>query len=91
MTEEKFSSSVFEFPCAFPLKVFGEVAEDFEELVVTIVSRHVQELESGTVSSRESSGGKYLCVTVTFEAQNREQLDELYMELSSHERVLMLL
>jgi uncharacterized protein len=89
--EEDIRSSVFHFPCAFPLKVFGEVTDDFEDMVLGIISRHVEELETGTVSSRLSSGGKYLCVTVTIDAQSKDQLDNLYMDLSSHERVLMLL
>ncbi len=88
---EEIRSSVFDFPCAFPLKVFGKVADDFEDMVLGIISRHVEDLEAGTVSSRLSSGGKYLCVTVTIDAQSKDQLDNLYMDLSSHERVLMLL
>lgn len=88
---DNLTQSAFEFPCSFPLKVFGEVADDFEDIVLSIVSRHVEQLEAGTVSSRKSSGGKYLCVTVTIDAQSQDQLDNLYMELGDHERVLMLL
>ncbi|MBN1266502.1 MAG: DUF493 domain-containing protein [Anaerolineales bacterium] len=91
MAEETFSSSVFNFPCTFPIKIFGEVADDFEDIVVSIVSKHVAEIDGSTVSTRLSNGGKYLCVTVTFEAHSRDQLDDLYMELNDHERVLMLL
>jgi peptide-methionine (S)-S-oxide reductase len=91
MGEDEFPSSVFEFPCSFPLRVFGKVADDFEDVVLSIVSKHIETLETGTVSSRESSGGKYVCVTVTFEARSKDQLDALYMELTDHERVLMLL
>ena len=33
--------TLFEFPCRFPLKAMGRVADDFEATVVAIVRRHV--------------------------------------------------
>ena len=83
--------TLLEFPCAFPLKAIGTGPEDFEALVLEIIRRHVPDLEEGASSSRLSDGGKYLAVTVTFTAHSLEQLDALYGELSSHERVKMLL
>jgi len=83
--------SPFEFPCSFPIKVFGLDEDEFETLIVSIIRRHVPELYPENVSSRLSHGGKYLAVTATFIADSREQLDALYMELSAHERVLMVL
>ena len=58
-------------------------------LVVSIISRHVPGLGEGAVQTRSSSGGKYLSVTVTFEAGSKAQLDEIYQSLTDHERVLM--
>ena len=83
--------SPFEFPCSFPLKVFGKDEEAFEAFVVEMVRKHVPDLQEENVISRLSHGGKYLAVTVTFMAASREQLDALYMELSTHNRVLMVL
>ena len=84
-------NSLLEFPCSFPLKAIGVGPDDFEALVVSIVRRHVPGLTVDAVTSRSSQGGKYLAVTATFTAESKEQLDALYLELSSHERVLMLL
>ena len=81
----------FVFPCSFPLKAFGQHRDDFEALVVSVVRRHVGVDEELVVSSRQSQGGRYLAVTVTFMAQSRQQLDGLYLELSQNERVLMTL
>ena len=81
----------FVFPCSFPLKAFGHDRDDFEALVVSLVRRHVSADEELVVSSRQSHGGKYLAVTVTFMAQSRQQLDGVYLELSQNERVLMTL
>jgi putative lipoic acid-binding regulatory protein len=83
--------SPFEFPCSFPIKVFGRDEDEFEALVISIIRHHVPELHPENVSSRLSDGGKYLAVTATFIANSRDQLDALYMELSAHDRVLMVL
>ncbi len=79
------------FPCEFPLKAFGKNTDDFEALIVTIVRRHVPDLDESAVSSRASSGSAYRSVTATFMAQSREQLDALYLELSNHDQILMVL
>ncbi len=84
-------ASGFVFPCSFPLKVFGQDRDNFEGLVVALVRRHVGGDEDLAVSSRQSRGGKYLAVTVTFTAESREQLEALYLELSQNQRVLMTL
>jgi uncharacterized protein len=85
------TSDIMTFPCEFPLKAFGKNSDDFEALIVTIIRRHVPDLADDAVSSRTSSGNAYRAVTATFMARSREQLDALYTELSSHERVLMVL
>jgi hypothetical protein len=77
------------FPCDFPIKVMGRAAPGFESLVVGIVRRHAPDLGEGAVSSRASSGGRYLAVTVVVRAGSRDQLDAIYRELSSHPDVLM--
>ena len=43
------------------------------------------------ITSRISSGNTYRAVTATFMARSREQLDALYLELTRHEQVLMVL
>lgn len=81
---------VFDFPCIFPLKVMGHQADDFEDFVVSVVLQHAPNSAYNT-SRRASSNGKYLSVTVTFVAENREQLDGIYQQLSGNPRVLMAL
>jgi uncharacterized protein len=81
--------SLMEFPCSFPIKAMGLMADDFDLLIVEIVQRHHAEVTEGAVKSRPSREGKYISVTVTIEAQSREQLDNIYMELTAHERIMM--
>lgn len=69
----------------------GLATENFDVLVVEIVVRHVGDITEGAVAVRPSRNGKYVAVTVTFEAQNQQQLDDLYRELTANERVVMVL
>lgn len=86
--EEK---ALLEFPCDFPIKIMGRAGDDFEALVVGIVRGHAPDLGEGAVRTRDSSGGKYVSVTVTVRATSRRQLDDIYRELTACEQVLMAL
>ena len=85
------SDTLFEFPCDFPLKVMGRKSDDFRSIVIGIVQKHVGTVEPENIEERPSKDGTYLSLTCTFQAQSREQLDNLYRELTSHERVLIVL
>jgi putative lipoic acid-binding regulatory protein len=65
----------------------GRATPDFERRVLEIVRRHVPDLGESAVRARPSRGGRYVSLTVTFEARSREQLDALYRELSGSEHV----
>ena len=81
--------TLLEFPCSFPIKVMGKAADDFDALVVSIIRRHSPDFSDTTVKTRHSRGGQYISVTVTIQARSREQLDNIYMDLTAHERILM--
>lgn len=83
--------SLLQFPCSFPIKVMGHHTPEFEMLVAELVSRHAGELPEGSVRSRTSSNSRYLAVTITIEAQSREQLDKIYRSLSDTPQVLLVL
>ncbi len=83
--------TLFEFPCDFPIKIVGLAADDFKDLVLEIVTRHAGALEDDQLTSRPSRDGKYLSITCTFRADSREQIDALYLELTAHDRIIMVL
>ena len=83
--------SLIEYPSAFPIKVMGAKVEGFVEAVVAVAYRFDPDFDASTVEKRESSGGKYLGVTITVTAHSREQLDELYRTLSTHPMVKVVL
>ena len=83
--------SLLEFPCDFPIKVMGRRADDFQRLVFDIVSRHDPQLSETRLKRRDSRNGRYLSITVNVHATSQAQLDAIYQELSTHERVVMML
>lgn len=83
--------SPLKFPCDFPIKVMGRHEEDFEAMVVALVSGHVGEIPAARVRSRPSTNGRFLSVTVTVAAESRTQLDDIYRTLTSTERILFVL
>ncbi len=85
------ADTLLEFPCDFPVKVMGKFTDEFEALVREIIERHVGELPYGAVSSRPSSNRRFVAVTILIKAQSKQQLDELYLELTATEQVLMAL
>lgn len=89
MAEE--DQELLKFPCDFPIKIMGLASTEFEGIVLEIVRRHCPDLGEGAVSLRPSSGGKYVSITANIVARSRIQLDDLYRELSSHEKVNMVL
>jgi uncharacterized protein len=82
------SEEILKFPTSFPLKVIGKNDDAFEQFVVRLVGKHVPYMDAGEVTTRESNGGKYLSVTITFIAQSRAQVDAIYVDLTQSGRVL---
>jgi len=85
------NESLIEYPSQFPIKVMGERVEGFVHAVTTVARHFDPEFDASSVELRESSGGKYIGVTITITATSREQLDELYRTLSTHPMVKIVL
>ncbi|MDH3713231.1 MAG: DUF493 domain-containing protein [Gammaproteobacteria bacterium] len=83
--------TLFDFPCDFPIKAMGQASAGFEAVVLEIVQRHAPDLGEGAVRTRPSRNGRYLAITITIRARNKQQLDAIYAELSAHSDVLMAL
>ena len=82
---------IMKFPCQFPIKVMGIATDNFDIVVTDIIKKHVFDLSEDAVKSRFSQEGKYVSVTVTIEAKSRQQLDNIYFDLTEHKKVLMAL
>ncbi|MGH8600509.1 MAG: HP0495 family protein [Burkholderiales bacterium] len=83
--------SLIEYPCEFPIKIMGNAQDGFAQTVLEIVLRHAPDFDGAAMGMRASRTGKYLSVTCVIRATSREQLDQLYRELSSHPIITMVL
>jgi uncharacterized protein len=79
--------SLIEYPSDFPIKVMGAMHDSFAQTIVEVVTRHDPTFHAGKVDMRPSTKGNYLSLTITFRATSREQLDNVYRELSGHPMV----
>lgn len=94
MTEQpakELTTSPIEFPCAFPLKIFGLQQSGFIQAVLEVVTRHDPTFEAASIEMRESKNARYLSLTCTVQAISQPQLDALYQELCDHPSIVMVL
>ena len=85
------ADSLIEYPILFPIKVMGAKVDGFVHAVTFIAEQFDPSFDASTIELRESTGGKYLGVTITVTATSSEQLDELYRTLTSHPLVKVVL
>jgi putative lipoic acid-binding regulatory protein len=85
------NDSLIEYPCDFPIKIFGLAQPGFVEAIAEVVLAHAADFDSTTIEQLGSSNARYLSLTCTIRATSREQLDNLYRDLSSHPMVKMVL
>ncbi len=83
--------TLLEFPCVFPVKAMGLTCDGFEIAVIEIINRHVDNLSEGALNMRPSKNGKYTAITITITAHSKQQLDNIYLDLTACEYVSMAL
>jgi len=84
-------STLFEFPCRFPIKAMGRQSDEFESVVTRIVCAHAELWPDEPVRSVPSKAGNFLSITAVIEARSKQQLDRIYQALTDCEQVLMAL
>jgi putative lipoic acid-binding regulatory protein len=85
------NESLIVYPSQFPIKVMGQRVDGFVHAITSIAHAFDPTFDASCIELRESSGGKYLGITITVTATSREQLDELYRTLSTHPMVKVVL
>jgi putative lipoic acid-binding regulatory protein len=79
------------FPCEFPIKMMGRDVPEFRQAALAVVERHAGHVEEDAVRVAASSNGNFLSITVTITATSREQLDNIYRDLTDDEQILVAL
>ncbi len=83
--------SLIVYPSDFPIKIIGLSQADFNDIILAVVQRHAPDFDGAQMECRPSNAGNYLSLTCTIRATSREQLDNLYRELSGHPLVKVVL
>jgi uncharacterized protein len=84
-------SELLTFPCDFPVKVLGRSGDEFRRHATQIVERHMGAVDPARITERVSRDGNFLALTFNLKPHSREQLDDLYRELSASESIVMVL
>ena len=88
---KEITDSLLEYPCEFPLKIFGLQQAGFAQAVLEVVGRHDPGFTAASTEMRASKNARYISLTCTINATSREQLDALYQELCDHPSIVMVL
>ncbi|MFV8571767.1 YbeD family protein [Marinobacter sp. SBS5] len=89
MTEPK--APKIEFPCDYVIKVIGDSAPDFIDVVAAIVEKHSPGIDKADITVNDSRNGRFCSVRVKIVATGEPQLKALFEELKATGRVHMVL
>ncbi|MEQ1589425.1 MAG: DUF493 domain-containing protein [Gallionella sp.] len=91
LTTKELTDSLIEYPCDFPLKIFGKQQAGFAQAVLEVVTKHDSGFLASSMEMRASKTAKYVSLTCTIRATSRVQLDAVYQDLCDHPMVTMVL
>ena len=91
LSAKEITDSLIEYPCDFPIKVFGQQNAGFAKAVLEVVTKHDVNFNAATMEMRASKTARYISLTCTVRANSRQQLDAIYQDLCDHPMVVMVL
>lgn len=83
--------TLIQFPCDFPIKIMGKNVPEFSQIVCHMICEHAPDFDPAHLEIRASSKANYIGLTATIRAHSREQLDGLYLALTGHPLVKIVL
>jgi putative lipoic acid-binding regulatory protein len=89
VTEEK--KPEIEFPCQYPIKILGDAHQDLIEHVVKVMNTHAPKIAESDLKISHSSKGKWQSITAVIIATGKPQLDAIFADLKTSNRVKMVL
>lgn len=86
------NAALWEFPHTMTLKVIGDADAATDEtaltdLVCAILARHLGDFSPQALSTRTSSGGRFLSVSVGICVHNCAQVEGIYRDLRAEPRI----
>lgn len=80
-----------EFPCDYPIKVFGKEHGLFRETVLAVVGRYDADFCRDRVQEKKSAKGTYVSITIWITATGELQIKGLFEDLKATGLVTMVL
>ena len=90
-TQKPSSETLIEFPCMFPIKVMGEVHDEFTSTVIKIIKQKNKDFDPSTIEMKGSSEGRYISLTCFVYVTSKPELDDIYRSLSTHPMIKIVL
>jgi hypothetical protein len=75
------NDDIFKFPCEYPIKVFGLNQPNLKDSICAIIENYVGKLHDNQITTKNSSKGKYVSITIRIIATSRKQLDSINEDL----------
>lgn len=83
--------SLIEYPSEFPIKVMGANVPDFAQTIAELMLQFDPQFDASRIEMRPSKSNTYLGLTLIVNATSREQLDAIYLALTGHPMVKVVL
>lgn len=77
----------FQFPGTFELTALGPASANLEDEIPRLLEAAGLTVLHETVATRDSSGGKYVSVKISFQAADRAEYDAAHAALREHPEV----
>lgn len=87
----KNDQSLMTFPCDFQIKIIGSNTESFAREIASIARKHFPDIADEAIQSKPSQQSNYLAISITLHVKDQATLDGLYMELTKHPDIKMVL
>jgi hypothetical protein len=84
MIKNNSSSSIFNFPCYYSIKIFGKDCKELNTAIYDIIEPYAGKLNLNQISTRTSTKGNYISYTVKIMATSRSQIDTINKELQKN-------
>ena len=81
------NEDLWEFPTDHNFKVMGPAHHPLTEIVIDVVRKHAPNFDETRISIKASRTGKYNSVTAIVWVENKEQLENIYRDLSARDEV----
>jgi hypothetical protein len=84
-------ASEIEFPCRYPIKVICRMDDGVATRVIETVRKHAPDVTPDDITTRASSGDKFVSVRINLMAQGPVQLKQMYDDLMTDAAVRMVI